>query len=313
MLVTDTAEPERGARVAEWLRDNLGRNAAKRIQAEQKRANLPIASDRTVDRILAGQVSDRQTWHLIRVFGWDLATFLLQPICGSADHFSKLDAFNHDLRSAAAASSHSLRHGMGLSLPSAGRRAGDDRDCLDDAGHGDHLGRREAADPDALAVSSPVGRAARELMALCGRLELHEPISIEACDPRHAQLLEAWGSSGGEMTPGFIALMDRLGLAELASVYTLDVKVQRIGAGTLFWTEEQRKAVIGKSIFEMPAAPSFTRAVYDRLVDTVARKHPNNTLLTFDTGVTRATWKRMAFAFPLSGCIVGSPALQGAA
>lgn len=307
-MLPDDAIPIMNERLSHWLKGHYRRDAAKRLQCDFG------IGQRAAEYALAGEISAPLFRRILAGFGAPLADFLFKPAHRTGADFLDIA---HDTHLAASASVVSLGSAFGMDVSAGGIRRGGDihppagylsgRDARLGAMCGDGV-RDDGA--RATPSGTRIGRAARELMAFSGRLELHEPIGLDAADSRHAQLLAVWRNCGGELTSGFIALMDELGLAELASVYTPEIKVQRIGTGTLFWTEDQRRAVIGKSIFEIPASPPFVRAVFDRLTETVERRQPTNTLLTFDTGICRATWKRMAF--PFTGCIIGSPALQAA-
>jgi transcriptional regulator with XRE-family HTH domain len=153
-------------------------------------------------------------------------------------------------------------------------------------------------------------RSVEDLKVFCGRIERHEVLTDDAADPRHAQLVETWRRCGGELTFGFLDQMEALGLSHLTSIYDSAVKVRHIGDGTVFWTEEQRRAVIGREIFELAAPPEYTRLAHEALLDATRSGAVTHRLVTFNSGIHRVTYKRAAFWFPRSGLIVGSPALQ---
>lgn len=305
----DDAIPMMRRRLADFLRYHYGQHASKQFQRDFG------AGARTADDVLAGRATAPQFQRALAQFGRPLADFLFTA--AGPDDAALLDIL-HDSKLAATASVVSLGRGFGSA---AGRLlSGADFHRAPDGGAGGsepsatsgHVGA--AFVPGRHAQDQPsVGRSARELMALCGRLEQHQDIPLDAADPRHAQLMEVWRSCGGVLTTGFVSLLDDLGLADLVSVYTPDIKIRQIGTGTLFWTDEQRKSVIGKSIFEMPTSADLARAVFDRLSVSVATRQPTNTLLQYSTGLVCATWKRMSFPFDISGCVIGSPALQVAA
>jgi len=154
------------------------------------------------------------------------------------------------------------------------------------------------------------GRSIEDLKVFCGRLERHEVLGAEAADDRHAQLMETWQQCDGELTFGFLDQLAALGLSHLVSIYDHAIKVRHIGDGTVFWTEEQRRAVIGREIFELAAPPDYTRLTHEALVDATQTGEVTHRLVTFNSGVHRVTYKRAAFWFPRSGLVVGSPALQ---
>jgi transcriptional regulator with XRE-family HTH domain len=149
-----------------------------------------------------------------------------------------------------------------------------------------------------------------DLKVFCGRIERHEVLGADAADDRHARLMETWRHCDGELTFGFLDQLADLGLSHLVSIYDHDIKVRHIGDGTVFWTEEQRRAVIGREIFELAAPPEYTRLTHDALVDATQTGAVTHRLVTFNSGVHRVTYKRAAFWFPRSGLVVGSPALQ---
>jgi transcriptional regulator with XRE-family HTH domain len=174
---------------------------------------------------------------------------------------------------------------------------------------------REACSPFAIADDTharvPAGRhSIEDLKVFCGRIEQHEVLTDDTADARHAQLIETWRRCDGELTPGFLDQMEALGLSRLVSIYDSAIKVRHIGDGTVFWTEEQRRAVIGRELFELAAPPEYTRLTHEALVDATHTGTVTHRLVTFDSGVHRVTYKRAAFWFPRSGLIVGSPALQ---
>lgn len=153
-------------------------------------------------------------------------------------------------------------------------------------------------------------RSIEDLKVFCGRIERHEALGADAADDRHAQLMETWRHCNGELTFGFLDHLADLGLSQLVSIYDSAIKVRHIGDGTVFWTEEQRRAVIGREIFELAAPPEYTRLAHEALVDATRTGQVTHRLVTFDSGVHRVTYKRAAFWFPRSGLVVGSPALQ---
>lgn len=169
----------------------------------------------------------------------------------------------------------------------------------------------DAAAGPARPQSGP-GRSIEDLKVFCGRIERHETLGADAADERHAQLMETWHHCNGELTFGFLDHLADLGLSELVSIYDGAIKVRHIGDGTVFWTEEQRRAVIGRELFELAAPPEYTRLTHDALVDATRTGQVSHRLVTFNSGVHRVTYKRAAFWFPRSGLVVGSPALQTA-
>ena len=153
-------------------------------------------------------------------------------------------------------------------------------------------------------------RSIDDLKVFSGRLEQHDVLGADAADDRHAQLIETWRHCDGELTFGFLDHLAALGLSELASIYDGAIKVRHIGDGTVFWTEAQRQAVIGREIFELAAPPEYTRLTHDALVDATRSGQVTHRLVTFNSGIHRVTYKRAAFWFPRSGLVVGSSALQ---
>lgn len=154
------------------------------------------------------------------------------------------------------------------------------------------------------------GHSIEDLKVFCGRIERHEVLSADAADDRHARLMETWRHCDGELTFGFLDQLADLGLSHLVSIYDHAIKVRHIGDGTVFWTEEQRRAVIGREIFELAAPPEYTRLTHEALADATRTGEVTHRLVTFNSGVHRVTYKRAAFWFPRSGLVVGSPALQ---
>ena len=157
---------------------------------------------------------------------------------------------------------------------------------------------------------SAAARSIEDLKVFCGQIVRHETLSADAADERHAQLMETWRHCNGELTFGFLDHLADLGLSQLVSIYDGAIKVRHIGDGTVFWTEEQRRAVIGRELFELAAPPEYTRLTHDALVDATRTGQVTHRLVTFNSGVHRVTYKRAAFWFPRSGLVVGSPALQ---
>ncbi|GGF22868.1 hypothetical protein GCM10011611_31180 [Aliidongia dinghuensis] len=164
--------------------------------------------------------------------------------------------------------------------------------------------------PDFARARSMPPRSIDDLKVFSGRLEQHEELGDDAADPRHAQLIETWRQCDGELTTGFLDHLAALGLSELTSIYDDGIKVRHIGDGTVFWTEAQRRAVIGRELFELAAPPEYTRLTHDALVDATRTGQVTLRLVTFNSGIHCVTYKRAAFWFPRSRLVVGSPALQ---
>src|SRR5579859_1358378 len=154
---------------------------------------------------------------------------------------------------------------------------------------------------------SPEG-SVDDLKVFSGRIERHEVLSGDAADPRHIALMETWRRCGGELTSGFLDHLADLGLSKQVSIYDDAIKVRHIGDQTVFWTEEQRRAVIGREIFELAAPLEYTRLTHDALLDATRTGEVTYRLVSFNTGTLQATYKRAAFWFPRSGLVVGSPA-----
>ena len=154
------------------------------------------------------------------------------------------------------------------------------------------------------------GQNVEDLKVFCGRIERHEVLNAEAADPRHARLMETWHQCDGELTTGFLDHIAHLGLSKHVSIYDDAIKVRHIGDQTVFWTEEQRRAVIGREIFELAAPLEYTRLTHAALVDATRTGEVTQRLISFNTGARQATYKRAAFWFPRSGLVIGSPAPQ---
>lgn len=175
------------------------------------------------------------------------------------------------------------------------------------------LARRILGEAGALlygADTGPPGRNAEDLKVFCGRIERHEVLNGDAADPRHARLMETWHQCDGELTSGFLDHVADLGLSKHVSIYDSAIKVRHIGDQTVFWTEEQRRAVIGREIFELAAPLEYTRLTHEALVDATQTGEVTHRLVSFNTGTRQATYKRAAFWFPRSGLVIGSPAPQ---
>jgi transcriptional regulator with XRE-family HTH domain len=149
-----------------------------------------------------------------------------------------------------------------------------------------------------------------DLKVFSGRIEQHRVLGGDAADHRHIQLMETWRQCDGELTSGFLDHLAELGLSKHVSIYDGAIKVRHIGNQTIFWTEEQRRAVIGREIFELAAPLEYTRLTHEALLDATRTGEVTHRLVSFNTGSRHATYKRAAFWFPRSGLIVGSPAPQ---
>jgi transcriptional regulator with XRE-family HTH domain len=154
------------------------------------------------------------------------------------------------------------------------------------------------------------GQSVEDLKVFCGRIERHEVLNADAADPRHARLMETWRQCDGELTDGFLDHIAHLGLSKHVSIYDGAIKVRHIGDQTVFWTEEQRRAVIGREIFELAAPLEYTKLTHAALVDATRTGEVTQRLISFNTGARQATYKRAAFWFPRSGLVIGSPAPQ---
>ena len=159
-------------------------------------------------------------------------------------------------------------------------------------------------------ASSAAERKLEALKVFCGRIERHEVLPADAADHRHAQLMQTWHQCDGELTTGFLNHLADLGLSKHVSIYDGAIKVRHIGDQTVFWTEEQRRAVIGREIFELAAPLEYTRLTHAALADAVQTGAVTHRLVSFNTDDRQATYKRAAFWFPRSGLVLGSPAPQ---
>lgn len=140
-----------------------------------------------------------------------------------------------------------------------------------------------------------------------GRVLNYEEISLDSISEPHSKMLKIYQNCNGYLTEDFTNQVILSGIAQGVSIYDLDLKVRSIGEGTLFWTDEQRKNMKGRSILELPAPKDYLNLTFESLSLAVKQKKPKLHLIGFSVSDTEAFYDRIIFTFPHSGLVVASP------
>lgn len=146
-----------------------------------------------------------------------------------------------------------------------------------------------------------------DLRVFSGKVLMHEEFNVDKACEIHLNLLKIYNESDGYFNESFSNYLMTLKDCDAVSIYDEDAKVRRIGSGTIFWTEEQRRTVIGKSVCEIPAPKDYTGLVYNAITSSVKQSTPKLHLIGFRAGDKEAFYDRMIFSFPRSSLVVAVP------
>lgn len=146
-----------------------------------------------------------------------------------------------------------------------------------------------------------------ELRVFSGKVLFHENISISKSSEEHALLLKIYQGCDGYFNDIFSNQLIVAGNADAVSIYDENINVRHIGNGTIFWNEEQRRSVVGRSVWQMPAPKDYLGLVYNALASSVGSGMPNLNVMGFRVGANEVYYDRMVFPFPRSGLVVAVP------
>jgi hypothetical protein len=101
------------------------------------------------------------------------------------------------------------------------------------------------------------------------------------------------------------------GLSGTTSLYRPgeEIKVTQIGPGTVFWTDEERAAAVGKPLMALKGPARLAHLAHDTLSTAARTNKPALARVIYD-GARRVVWDRLALHFPRSNAILGCVAVR---
>lgn len=290
--------------VARFLHERYRRGAAKSLQRE-----FGIGA-RAAEYVLAGDISAQMFRRFVAHYGAPLAQFMFQPAVRSAAgdaYLSHLDSIDHEFRNATEAASLASGQETGLADPRARL--------------GGYLGVQEAAaawvrnDAVRHPSATSAGEDARRLLMLCGTVDLVEDLPLSAACSAHAQLLEIGRHAGGFMTEPVVDHLRATKLAALTSVFGQgdQMPLLQMGSETRFWSEEQRRRMMGQPFDHIPAPAAFKHAVHSHLTEVRDTGRAALKRIKATCGGVTVEYVTLRVLDPISGFLLAFPSIAEAA
>lgn len=187
--------------------------------------------------------------------------------------------------------------------------AGQPLDAAAVAGGSDYRARGAAERAIPATAGEGTEDRSRELLTLCGSVDLVETLPLSAASGAQAAALQVAAEAGGFLTPPVIDQLTRSGLAPLASVFGAgeQLPLLSMGSGTRFWSDAQRQRMTGAPFDSIPAPAAFKRVVSAQLADVRSSARPTLTRIIAVCGTLRVDYLTLRVLDQASGCILALP------
>ena len=292
-----------GQAAALFVADRFGhRHGRKHLQAD-----LDV-SPATIDRLKRGSITWPLFGRMVRTYGRAFADQVLAPLLGTNSSSTLIERMvrDADLCQAAAYAAH--RRISGSRAGAVGRGG-----FLAGLGRVDRavVARGQGVAVGGVAVQDrQLGQGASELRQFLGAVDDNSDIGLDTLVGPQAQLLDAWRDADGALTDSLINRIEAVRLIGLASLFDNQMRVLRIGQAVGLWSEDQRRAAVGKDLSELPGPRAYGEAVRASLGDAVDRGLPLHHRIAVRVGDVARRYRRLALPLPKNGAVLSVSMLE---
>lgn len=149
----------------------------------------------------------------------------------------------------------------------------------------------------------------RELLTLCGSVELVETLPLSAACDAHIRAIRIAEEAGGFLTQPVVDHLHRTGLAPMTSVFGAgdQLPLLSMGSQTRFWSDEQRQRMTGAPFDAIPAPFEFKRVVAAQLADVRASAKPALTRIIATCGDLTVHYRTLRVFDRATGYLLAFP------